>query len=293
MRRWLFAIGFLLAGCGVAPPELEIAASVRGIELGSALGSPVHVEQNICPYGNNVSPACTTSNAPDMSFGWTAPNAGTFMFTTNGSNFDTVLRIALYDQPATVLGCINANAGSAGESLILSLPAGRRVLITIDGYASLCGRAVLNVSSLIPCPSTACSVGSYNAQGQCIQTLRPPGTICGAAGECMSSTCNGQGQCITAAAPIGTPCSFVATCQDAACDGAGSCGFTPSPFGTACEDGDSCTAGDYCNEGTCWSGQDVCQPPPCPGGYMQCPNGSCCNCCSSWPWEQCYCLAIE
>lgn len=52
-----------------------------------------------------------------MSFQWTAPSSGTFTFSTAGSSFDTVLVIADYNSPSSVLACAGSVSGTGGESV--------------------------------------------------------------------------------------------------------------------------------------------------------------------------------
>jgi hypothetical protein len=198
-----FGLMFALTGCGNVDDGREAEGASgdlltlsQGISLGSALGKPVYTS-GTCGLANAVTPSCTTSTASDMSFEWIAPSAGTFTFSTVGSNFDTVLVIADYYTPSSVLACAGSVVGTGGESTSLNLSSGRQLLVTVDGYASLCGSFALNITknctfngvSYQHDQSVASGVRcSAKTNGYCIGGVFA-GSACAANGECYA-TCN-------------------------------------------------------------------------------------------------------
>lgn len=146
------AAGLLVAGtmsfaaCAAdvvdANPE-QIGSSGEAITLGSALG-PVYADTT-CGKINGVTPGCTYSTASDMSFVWTAPAALSYVISVGNANFDHVLSVAPYTNPTAPLACADGVRGTAGESVTLALDAGQQILITVDGYAALCGSFTLNI----------------------------------------------------------------------------------------------------------------------------------------------------
>lgn len=235
----------------------SFSSVTQSLSLGSALGIPISTApapSSTCGLNNGVSPGCGTSSASDISFEWIAPASGTYTFTTSGSNFDTALVIAPYENPAQRLACRNAVSGTGGESATLTLVGGRRLLITVDGYASLCGNYVLNISRACSggCGSTDCVTGTCLPTGTCSYTPKAVGTICNDGNDCTyGDSCNSGGSCIGA----------------------------PAQNGTACNDGEHCTGGDYCDGGWCQPGPvNTCQGNECPGypGYEDCGNSICC-----------------
>jgi hypothetical protein len=135
----------------------QVSAQNYGIGLGSSLGSPV-VSSSTCGEANQSTPACAYSSAPDRTYVWTAPFAGTFTFTTSGSGYDTILDI--YDSASgAALGCNDDSAGTLQSSIALTLNAGQQLRIVVDGYGGACGNFSLNISgqqtarqcSSVPC----------------------------------------------------------------------------------------------------------------------------------------------
>jgi uncharacterized protein YkwD len=79
----------------------------------------------------------TGAGAPDAAFQWTAPRAGTYDFSTIGSNFDTYLyliRSRRGDSCEDVLACNdNSLAGRAAAELQIELEACETVTVVVDG----------------------------------------------------------------------------------------------------------------------------------------------------------------
>lgn len=185
------------ASRGRGDPDIGVA--VQAISLSSALGSPVYTgtTTTTCGLNNGVSPNCAVSSASDISFGWTAPSSDTFTFSTIGSNFDSILVISPYNNPTQQLACRNAISDTGGESVSLPLAAGEQIIITIDGYAALCGNFKLNITNCSASCTTACQTGSCSVDGQCMPSPRPAGTSCNDGDSCTSGdTCDGAGTCV-------------------------------------------------------------------------------------------------
>jgi hypothetical protein len=170
-------------------PEPETLGEVtQGLSLGTALGSPV-VSGNTCGLNNGITPpaSCAPSSASDISHTWTPPSNGTFTFTTAGSDFQTVLLLAPFNTPFSPLAC---NANGTSSSVTRRLTTGQQYIVTIDGFAALCGNYQLNISQV--CADTSCtrpppcgvSPGVCNASGTCSY-----GSQCGADEVCRSGTC--------------------------------------------------------------------------------------------------------
>ncbi|HWU88700.1 MAG TPA: hypothetical protein VN253_15645 [Kofleriaceae bacterium] len=116
-----------------------------GGDLGVALGSPV-TTNSTTNRTNDYKPTCVSnSSAPDMSYTWTAPSAGTFTFTTLGSSFDTVLEVRQYNTGAS-LGCNDDSNSTLQSAVSVSLSAGQTVIIVVDGYGSANGTFQLNIN---------------------------------------------------------------------------------------------------------------------------------------------------
>lgn len=162
-RRLLLFVGLIpvLSACGSQadslPPSADAKSDSRqtgvtggavdmwAVNIGSALGSPV-ASSFSCSEPNQSTPTCAYSGAGDQSYIWTAPFTGTFIFTTFGASYDTVLHV--YDLGSGMaLGCNDDASGSLQSSLEVGLIAGQPLRIVVDGYAWACGSFVLNISS--------------------------------------------------------------------------------------------------------------------------------------------------
>lgn len=96
-------------------------------------------------------------NAPDATFLYTAPAAGTYTIDTTDSGFDTILYVRNGSCAAAELGCNDdIDPGVSSQSrLVLGLAAGQTILIAVDGYQATSGAFGLNVtgSPYTPSPS--------------------------------------------------------------------------------------------------------------------------------------------
>ena len=95
--------------------------------------------------GNDSSTGCGGSTAEDVRLRWTAPGSGTYTFTTQGSDFDTVMAVTTAEcSGASELACSDDYDGTtSGVSVWLST--GDSVFIDVDGYSSGSGNFVLNI----------------------------------------------------------------------------------------------------------------------------------------------------
>ncbi|OJH35074.1 hypothetical protein BON30_40900 [Cystobacter ferrugineus] len=113
-------------------------------DLGSATGTAVF-QGSTCTGQSQVTPSCTyNALAPDSTFAWTAPSAGVFTFSTEGSGYDTSLEVA-DPVSGTSLGCNDDADGTLQSSVGVSLSAGQTVLITVDGFDTECGPFLLHI----------------------------------------------------------------------------------------------------------------------------------------------------
>ena len=95
----------------------------------------------------SASPACTTgtstsgASAPDRIFKVVPHKAGTLTVTTTDANYDSFIYVATScSGSANVwLACANNNGAAAGESLALSVDAGKAYYVFIDGAGSGAG----------------------------------------------------------------------------------------------------------------------------------------------------------
>ena len=140
------------ADCAAAEP---CACLVGAGDLGSAVGDSV-ATGTTDGAGDDSAPSCVTADdsgavaasGPDVAWLWTAPDAATWRFTTEGSSFDSVIYVLDGTCAGAELAC-NDNATSATglSAAEAALSAGQVVVITIDGYDEFSqGAWQLNIS---------------------------------------------------------------------------------------------------------------------------------------------------
>ncbi|MDQ3035601.1 MAG: hypothetical protein M3Y87_24560 [Myxococcota bacterium] len=139
-------------------PDAAVPATCPDQDLGMAVGIDLATGSTI-GAGDDVVPGCgSSSGAPDLTFAWTAPAAGTYTFDTGGSTFDTILQLRS-TCGGTGLDC-NDDRGSDAASLVrATLAAGESVVIELDGYSSGSGDYYLSITSG-PVTEVACFDGT-------------------------------------------------------------------------------------------------------------------------------------
>lgn len=126
-------------GGGIGPGDFTCADEDLGNATGNAVASGSTVGQ-----GNDFTPGCVMSNAPDVQFVWTALVGSTYTFDTVGSTYDTVLSVR-EDCVGPELEC-NDDTVMTQSQVTVDLAAGQSVLIVMDGWNNAAGNYVLNVN---------------------------------------------------------------------------------------------------------------------------------------------------
>lgn len=170
-----------------APADVAADAGPRCevIELGSALGEGV-ASGSTASSRNLHRGGCGGDVGPEVVLRWTAPRAGTFTFTTAGSDFDTLLYLrgecggrdrACNDD--VVAGVVRSSTAT------LTLAAGEPLFIFIDGWEDSAGNYALNIAEGGPSRCTPRSTRSCYGG--------PTGTV--NVGRCaaVTQTCLSQG----------------------------------------------------------------------------------------------------
>ena len=90
--------------------------------------------------------SCGGSGGTDVAFMWEAPTDGCYQFDTNGSTYDTVLRI--FDECGGTEQECDDDGGTSTQSLVeTSVASGERVVVVVDGYSSSsAGNYELNIT---------------------------------------------------------------------------------------------------------------------------------------------------
>ncbi len=114
-------------------------------DLGNTL--PITVTGNTDFETNASTGSCGGGGANDIAYSFTAPQAGTYVVDTNGSDFDTIL---YYFQGAVCVGTVQACNDDGGigldSQLLIPLEADEQITLVVDGLSVGFGDYVLNVT---------------------------------------------------------------------------------------------------------------------------------------------------
>jgi hypothetical protein len=160
-------------------------------DLGSLTGNALVTGTNVGRVNDYPSsPGCgsTVSSGEDDAFLWTAPVNGCYVFDTDDSNYDTVLR--LYDSCAGSELICDDNSGAGSRSLIRrDMAASEQVVVVVDGWSQFSrGTYVLDINLVGPvCTETACNDGLDDDEDGLIDCEDPD---CAAAPHCYESSCS-------------------------------------------------------------------------------------------------------
>lgn len=160
-------LALALAGCdGPAPgPDLAAAqqASYAG-DLSDHLGSPV-VSGDTTGLDNDLNPPCVggSSNAADAFYTWFAPVTDTYVFSTAGSSFDTILSV--YAPNGSMLGCNDDSNGTLQSQVTVGLTAGQLVSVAVDGYFAAEGPFQLGITRATALPANGMHLWMHSNAG--------------------------------------------------------------------------------------------------------------------------------
>ncbi len=151
-------------GCSSACVREFSGLPCADVDLGSELGVGVYIGSTV-GRTDTYTPVTTClssgSNSPDVSLGWTAPATGTYRFTTEGQETDTVLSILsgaagtctgatlACDDDTDLVGCGDVFNPCRWSQVEIDLTAGQVVLVVIDVYGTgVTGPVQLNIEAV-------------------------------------------------------------------------------------------------------------------------------------------------
>ncbi|MCC6553223.1 MAG: hypothetical protein IT372_09415 [Polyangiaceae bacterium] len=139
----------VVEGFGAASGDFQLQISAipppacPDADLGSAV--PLTVTGTTAGAGNDFPSPCANSNAADVSYTFTAPTTGTFVFDTFGSQFDTILHVHDGTCSGPSLGC-NDDTNGQQSQVSVDLTAGQTVAVVVDGFGNGQGNFTLHVN---------------------------------------------------------------------------------------------------------------------------------------------------
>jgi subtilisin family serine protease len=143
--------------CGRCAPEFActnagtcapFGSGCPAADLGSALGSAVVSGTTAGP--SRLATSCGGELGADVAFAWTAPRPGRYVFSTEGSAFDTILSVRHEGCDSSEIAC-NDDTLDLTSSVIVELDAGEPVTAVVDGFDGARGAFSLGIHALT-CP---------------------------------------------------------------------------------------------------------------------------------------------
>ncbi|MBI1817100.1 MAG: hypothetical protein HYR72_19160 [Deltaproteobacteria bacterium] len=200
--------------------NINLAPSCPETDLGSAL--PMSISGTVFGAADATSGSCGGTSAPERTYLYTAPVAGTYLIDTYGSSFSPVLYVRDASCAGGELGCNAAYYSASPSEVLVTLDAGQPIVIVVDSNAWSGGQFNLNISLAPTCPeSDLGNSGRAAASGATGRGL-----------NAMSGSCGGTyapERSFIYTAPVadtyvidtmGSEFAPVVYVRDAACDGA-------------------------------------------------------------------------
>lgn len=98
--------------------------------------------------GNDLAGSCGGAGGEEIALGWTAPASGSYLVSTAGSDFDTVLYARLPDCRGREVACNDdVDPNTVSSAIVLDVTAGETVVLVADAYGSG-GLLMLQIFSL-------------------------------------------------------------------------------------------------------------------------------------------------
>jgi len=117
--------------CGAVDLGSRLGAALAS---GSTIGGPTQLEGS-----------CGGDESEESVYTWTAPSAGRYAFTTNGSDYDTVLYVRDGLCATRELEC-NDDEDGVQSTVTITLRANQQVTVVVDGYSGDSGDYTLGIT---------------------------------------------------------------------------------------------------------------------------------------------------
>jgi hypothetical protein len=148
----------------------QLSGACPDEDLGS-MAVPFTVNGSTAGEDNSSAGSCGGLGANDYTYTWTAPNAATYRFDTDGSLFDTVAYVRSGSNcGGAEIGCSSGTATSTSGATYATLAAGQTVNIFVDGEGAASGAFTLSVEEAMDSgnccfahPTTGCDDAAVEA----------------------------------------------------------------------------------------------------------------------------------
>ncbi len=149
-----FTLHLSKAGPPVCPSESG--------DVGATFPKSFHGDTEL--HGDAITPSCGYAGGPDVSYTFTAPVDGKYVFDTSGSEFNTVLELQDGACGGKVLACNDDSGVGSRSRAAVELRAGQTIVAVVDGFEAEGGRYALNIAEWEPPPCPMLDLGSTYPQ---------------------------------------------------------------------------------------------------------------------------------
>ncbi len=157
----------------------ELAGVCPAGDLGSIV--PQELSDDTFAFGNSGGRSCGGWFAPDATYVWSAPTAGTYRFAVPSASFPWVLAVHDAVCGGGELGCVDLFSDGEGAPIVLDMIAGQLVVVAVDGLGHQGGAfdlviepdvcPELDLGAAVPVGTSGNLVGATpSVQAQCAPT---------------------------------------------------------------------------------------------------------------------------
>ena len=145
---WGLGCAFIAQGaaeCDGVGGTCDVVIDCEDEDLAGAVGDAV-TSGNTAAEDNDFDATCGGSGGNDRTIEFVAPAAGTYVFSTAGSDYDTKLSLLANCDPLSQLACNDDFDFTPQSQLTIDLALGQAILVVVDGYNGATGNWVLNIT---------------------------------------------------------------------------------------------------------------------------------------------------
>ena len=141
-----------IVGCSRTFPTTESTTITQSrfscvdVDLGSEV--PLAIGDTTDGLANEMTGSCGGDGAPELTFLWTAPADGIYVFDTVGSDFDTLIYATVGSCSGDELDCNDDAPGTVSSVMTIQAERGAQIVLTVDGFGNSSGNFRLQINEI-------------------------------------------------------------------------------------------------------------------------------------------------
>ncbi len=176
----LFAIAAFASAVGLAQRvEAQVFACTEE-DIGTGLSTSGNTGDATPDDDSDFTMGCSSAGGADHVIEFTSTHAGTYVFDTIGSGYDTMLGAFTSCLQASQVACDDDAAGSLRSRIFVPMGASQTILIVVDGFNANVGAWTLNVTAPPVPPAPTCSADGPPTFQDLVQPQNPVVSASGA-----------------------------------------------------------------------------------------------------------------